>query len=180
MNPKSVAIVSALIALGCVIALFYLSSCAAPEAQLNEDVVVSSEGLTTCWNTLVAGTSGGFPPFDVMTTAVALKQWVGGSWKPCTCAGDLSGCTCPHLVGPGRVVSRWGGCAGSSCLMTSVDYTDSGTVNFDKMETVWASDWDDDVYWHATTGTVPTSGSGTILVTLSSGNTWNVHHCVTQ
>lgn len=156
----------------------YLSSCAPPE--LNEDVVVSESELITCWNTLVAGTPGNFPPYDVMVTAVALKQRAGGSWKPCTCTSNLSGCTCLRLIGSGHLESSWVGLVGGTAHMTAANFLSAGTGSPDIGEDVFAYDWDDDVFWHANTVTTGAGNAGTIAVTLSSGNTWNVHHCVTQ
>lgn len=141
------------------------------------------EALTTCWNTSVAGLPGGFPPYDVMTTAVAMKQRAGGSWQACTCDSGPYNCTCMRLVGGGRAIAHWVGFTGSGQgWMSSGYYADQAHYDSNSptyLETVITTDWDDDVYWHA--NTTPTPGvSGTIAVTLISGNNWQVHHCITQ
>lgn len=147
------------------------------------NVVADVEALTSCWDTPVVGTSGGFPPFDVMVAAVAMRQWVGGSWKPCTCNPGLTLCTCPRLIGAGRIESKWNGCYGGSggtCNMTSTNYLDGSQSNWDRSEAVFATDWDDDVFEHASTVDDDGYVGGSILVTLlsSASNTWNVHHCI--
>lgn len=163
------------------VAALVLSACVA-ETATQDDVAADVEALTTCWDTAVAGTTGTFPPYDVMVVATAAKQWAGGSWKACTCTPGLTDCTCPRLFGAGRAVSHWVGYFNGHPQITGTDFPD-GTNNADHNETVFPSDWDDDVFYHATVS-VSLGGytSGSIAVTLlsSASNTWNVHQCLTQ
>lgn len=169
---------SLLIILKLLFVAIVLSDCAV-DTSSQADVEADTEALTTCWNTSAAGLPGGFPPYDVMTTAIAMKQRAGGSWKPCTCDSGPFNCTCPRLVGAGRVVGHWVGFVGGQAQMTGTYFADgSNTLTYG--ETVNATDWDDDVFWHANTSPFPNATSGSIAVTLISGNSWNIHHCINQ
>lgn len=150
------------------------------------DVEADVEPLTTCWNTLVATTTPGWPPLDMYVSAKAMQQWLGGSWKPCTDNADDTKVICKRFIGTQQVTAYWNYClppGGPSCTMTMF-YTptaDELVTPLHGMQ-VWASDWDDNVYTHGVLSPANDNSftSGTVDVTHSSGNNWNVHTCVTQ
>lgn len=163
-------------------ALVLLAGCVADTTVADADggVAVAKEALGNCWDTPVVGARSGHPPYDVMTSVVAMKQWAGGLWAPCTCTVAVTDCTCPRLFGAGRATSHWNGLIAGHPLITTANYPD-GSNNADRAQSIWPSDWYEyDFYLSAQTEEyIMGDHTGSITVTLQSapGNVWLVHHC---
>lgn len=161
-----------------------VAACMVPTDE-RADVEADVEPLTTCWNVLRTTTTPGWPPLDMIVTAAAMQSWQGGSWKPCTDNIADTHVICKRLIGTQEAVANWGYClptGGPACTMFAFYVPDSSETNPIHGLQVWTTDWDDDVYTHGTISSVNESPNftGTIDVTHSSGNNWNVHTCITQ
>jgi hypothetical protein len=161
---------------------YFANGCASPVEQI-DDVSADVEPLTTCWNSTLISAS--HPPLDMLISARAMQSWQGGSWGSCSVNWGDTQAWCPRLVGTPQVVAYWNYCipsSGPACLMSIFYDPDHGETNHLHGFQIWTTDYSNYSYTHGDISPASDSSfhSGTVDVTHTSGQYYNVHTCITQ